>query len=505
MASSNKVIAKNTIFLSIRMIFVMFISLYTSRVFLRVLGVEDFGINNVVCGFVAMFSFLNTSLANGIQRFYNSENSINKDEGVTTVYNSALLIQFVLAVGVGFLLETFGLWYLFNKMVIPVARFTTALWIFQFSVFSAIIVIMQTPFSAAVLAYEKMNYYAVVGIVDVLLKLALAILLPYATGDRLWLYGLGILIISIISYILYFVYCKVSFPALHLKRCLKKGLLKKMVTFSGWNLFGTFACMMREQGLNMVLNLFFGPVVNAARGIAYQVSSALQGFVQTISVAAKPQMISSYTSGDQNRTIGLMYMMSKLSFVILFLLAIPICLEIKYILYIWLGDVIPEHTASFVILVILTNFVNNLNAPLSNVVYATGNMRNYQVTFSVINLLIIPISFFSLKIGCRPESVFVVYFIMSVFVQLGCLLVIKQFVDISLRDYCRTLIFPLLFVAIISFPLPLLVHCIMPEGILRLCAVGVVTCLTTVISFYIFAMSKNEKTIINNLVRNKLK
>lgn len=497
-ANQNSRLVKNTIFLSVRMIFVMFVSLYTSRVFLHALGVEDFGINNVVCGFVTMFSFLNTSLANGIQRFYNSEMSVSGDDGVNAVYNTSLFIQGCIAIIIIVLLETVGLWYINNKMVIPIDRMDTAIWIYQFSVISSVIVIMQTPFSAAVMAYEKMNYYAAVGIVDVLLKLALALTISYVKGDHLLFYGAMMLCISIISLIMYVGYAKFKFKPIVINFRIQSGLLKRMITFSGWNFFGTFACMAREQGLNMVLNLFFGPVVNAARGIAYQVSSALQGFVSNVSVAAKPQMVSSYAEGNKERTLGLMYSMSKLSFFILYIMAVPVCLEIDYILRIWLGDVVPEHTANFVVLVILTNFMNNLNAPLSNVVYATGEMRNYEVTFGVLNIMIIPVAYIALRMGCPPEAAFVSYFAMAILVQVASLLVLRTITSISLKNYFFKLCCPLMVFSVVALPLPYLTYSLLPSGFFRLTSVTVMTFMVSSVLFYWIGLNIKEKEIVIN-------
>ena len=483
------------------MMFVMFVSLYTSRVFLRSLGVEDFGINNVVCGFVAMFSFLNTSLANGIQRFYNSEMITSGEDGVNAVYNTSLLIQGIVTIIVVILLETVGLWYVNNKMVIPANRIDTVMWIYQFSVVSSAVVIMQTPFSAAIMAYEKMNYYAVVGIVEVLLKLTLALTIPYIGGDHLLFYGAIMLCISIISLIMYVGYSKTKFRSLVISFRIQPRLLKRMIIFSGWNFFGTFACMVREQGLNMVLNLFFGPVVNAARGIAYQVSSALQGFVSNISVAVKPQMVSSYSEGNLERTITLMYSMSKLSFFILYVMAVPVCLDIDYILHMWLGEVVPEHAASFVVLVILTNFLNNLNTPLSNVVYATGEMRNYEVIFSILNVLIIPIAYVVLRLGYPPEAAFVTYFIMAILVQLACLLALRAITSISLRDYFFRLCCPLMAFSIVVSPLPCIVFSFLSPGFGRLLCITIITFVFSSIIFYWIVLSPKEKCIMINCIQ----
>lgn len=504
MTSQNTRIAKNTIFLSLRMVFVLFISLYTSRVFLNVLGVVDYGISNVVAGFVSMFGFFNTSLANAIQRFYNNELGTNGRDGVTKVYNTSLVIQSIIALVVFVLLETIGLWYLYEKMVIPFERFDTAFWLYQFSTISAVLVIIQSPFSAAIMAYEHMNTYAIISIVDVVLKFILAIILPFVSYDKLLVYGATYLLITFVDFAFNYIYAKRQFPELHIKLENHKYMFKDMISFSGWNLFGTFACMIREHGLNLVLNLFFGPAVNAARGIAYQVSSALQGFVSNLSLAAKPQMVQSYATGDSTRTIKLMYIMSKLSFVFLFVLSVPVILNINYILNLWLGDVIPEHTANFIILILLTMFMNNLNAPLSNVVYATGKMRNYQITFSIINLLIIPVSYMSLKLNAPAEAVFIIYFVMTIFVQIACLLVLKTLVSISLRQYFVTLILPLAIVVFFSLPIAAVINYIVPAGISRIILeYFVVFCITLIIS-YIVMLDSSEKKVVKQIV-NKIK
>ena len=500
MANQNTTIAKNTLFLSLRMVFVLFVSLYTSRVFLNVLGVEDYGISNVVAGFVSMFSFLNTSLANAIQRFYNAELGKNGSKGITKVYNTSLVIQAIIALFVVALLESVGLWYLYEKMVIPSDRFEVAFWLYQFSTISAAVVIMQSPFTAAVMAYERMNTYAVISILEVILKLGFALALPYISIDRLLMYGAFYMVLSILTFLSYFIYSKKEFKELHFQRSYKKSMFKDMISFSGWNLCGTFACMIREQGLNMVLNIFFGPIVNAARGVAYQVSGALQGFVSNLSLAAKPQMVQSFATGDSSRTIKLMYTMSKLSFIFLFVLSVPVIFNIDYILHLWLGNVVPDHAANFVILVIITNFMNNLNAPLSNVVYATGKMRNYEVTFSVINLLIIPISFIVLKLGAPAEMAFIVYLVMTVFVQIGCLLVIQTLTKISLSDYFMSLIVPIVIVACITLPLIYIINFYLQQNLIGIVIEYIVITLLSSVLFYYVVLDSTEKIFVNNII-----
>lgn len=505
MANQNTTIAKNTLFLSLRMVFVLFVSLYTSRVFLNVLGVEDYGISNVVAGFVSMFSFLNTSLANAIQRFYNAELGKNGSKGITKVYNTSLVIQGIIALFVVALLESVGLWYLYEKMVIPSDRFEVAFWLYQFSTISAAVVIMQSPFTAAVMAYERMNTYAVISILEVILKLGFALALPYISIDRLLMYGAFYMVLSILTFLSYFIYSKKEFKELHFQRSYKKSMFKDMISFSGWNLCGTFACMIREQGLNMVLNIFFGPIVNAARGVAYQVSGALQGFVSNLSLAAKPQMVQSFATGDSSRTIKLMYTMSKFSFIFLFVLSVPVIFNIDYILHLWLGNVVPDHAANFVILVIITNFMNNLNAPLSNVVYATGKMRNYEVTFSVINLLIIPISFIVLKLGAPAEMAFIVYLVMTVFVQIGCLLVIQTLTKISLSDYFMSLIVPIVIVACITLPLIYIINFYLQQNLIGIVIEYIVITLLSSVLFYYVVLDSTEKKFVYNIIYKQKK
>ena len=500
MADNNTRIAKNTLFLSIRMLFVLIVSLYTSRVFLNVLGVVDYGISNVVAGFVSMFGFLNTSLSNGIQRFYNAEKGKSGKLGVTKVYNTSLIIQSILALIVFLLLETVGLWYLYEIMVIPVERFDVAFWLFQFSTISAVIVILQAPYSAAIMAYERMDYFAFVSIFDAALKLGFAFILPHIPADYLLMYGLFYLLIAIITFTLFWVYSKKNFKELRIQKVDGKGMVREMLSFSGWNFLGTFACMIREQGLNMLLNLFFGPVINAARGVAYQVSSALQGLVSNLGLAAKPQMIESYATGDSSRTIKLMYTMSKLSFIFLLVMSAPVISNIDYILHLWLGDVVPHHSAAFIVLIILTNFMNNLNAPLSNVVYATGKMKNYELTFSILNVLIIPFSFIALKLGAPAEFAFAIYFVMTIFVQIGCLLVLKTLVEISLKEYVCELIFPMLFTALVVASTTWIINQFVEEGLMRVGIVTIVIGVISLILYYFVGLNFAEKRIVDSII-----
>lgn len=494
--SANKRIAKNSIFMAVRMVFVLIITFYTTRVILNILGVQDYGVYNVVCGFVSMFTFLNTSMSNGIQRFFNFELGKNGEEGANKVYVTALLIQFILAIAIIALTESFGIWYLHNKMVIPADRMFAADWIFQFSILSFLFIIMQAPYTAAVMAHERMDFYAVVSVLDAILKLVIVFAIPIFSGDNLIVYGALYAFISVLNYMLYYLYCKHNFPEIKIKRFFEKKLFRSMLGFSGWNIFGSLSGVMKEQGINLVLNLFSGPVVNAARGIAGQINGGLQSFVSNITTPVRPQVVQSYARSDYIRTMNLTYSVSKLSCCFLYLCALPVVLEIDYILQLWLGSNIPEHTNTFVVIVILTSFINNLNGSVSSVIHASGKMMVYQTVTSFISILCIPASYFCLKNGLSPESALLMVLLWTSLAQVAALFILKNIVEYSIIEYVRKVIIPIILVIVITFWPSLLIRSFMKEGIIRLAIVGAVSVIVVVLGIFFIALNKSEKNLI---------
>lgn len=499
----NKKIVRNTIFLTFQTLFVLFVSLYTSRVILKALGVEDFGIYNVVGGFVSMFAFLNTSMINGIQRFYNYELGKNGEDGLKRVYNTALSIQAILAITILILTETAGLWYINNIMVIPAERLVAARWIFQFSVISLVFVIMQVPYSSAVVAHENMGFYAVINMLDAVLKLAIVLAIPFFSADKLIVYGFLILLISIINWLLFYLYAKVRYKEINICKGFNSSQFMEMLSFSGWNLFGSFSGVMKEQGINMILNLFFGPVVNAARGIAYQVNGAMMGFVVNINTASRPQLTQSYASGNQDRSINLMYTMSKIGVVTLALFAVPVIYEVDYILNIWLDTEIPLHTNSFVQLVVINSIVLCLNPPVSFLVHATGKMRKYQVVSSLFSLLVLPISYIMLQQGAEPEYVFVLMIVFTMIGQWICVHILKQLIVFSEVDYVRRVVLPLtLFLALIPI-LPLIPRLLLGESFFRLVLVSALSVISTGSIGYYIVLNQSEKANVLSFLKIK--
>lgn len=503
--SNNKRIAKNSIFMAIRMVFVLVLTFYTTRVILNILGVEDYGVYNVVCGFVSMFAFLNTSMSNGIQRFFNYELGKNGESGATKVFNTALLIQFILAIVIIVLTESLGIWYLHNKMVIPADRMFAAEWIFQFSILSFLFIIIQVPYTAAVMAHERLDFFAIISVLDAVLKLAIVFAIPLFPGDKLIVYGILFALISVLNFFLYVIYCKRNFKEIIFRIYFEKPLFLSMLGFSGWNIFGAMSGVMKEQGINLVLNLFFGPVVNAARGVAGQINGGLQSFVSNITVPVRPQVVQSYARGEYGRTMNLTYSVSKLSCCFLYLCSLPVALEIDYILKIWLGDTIPEHTNTFVIIVILTTFVNNLNAAVSGVVHASGKMMTYQTVCSFISMMCIPFAYFGLKAGLSPEFALIMVFLWTALSQAAALLILKRIVDYSIKTYLGKVILPLLSVIAITFWPSAIIRLLMQEGSARFFLVGFVSVLISAIGIYFIALDKTEKSLVKSMLNKIMK
>lgn len=503
----NKRVAKNTISLYLRMFFVLLVSLYTTRVVLRVLGVEDYGVYNVVAGFVTLFSFLNTSLAGAIQRFYNFETSQKGDEGTSSVYTLSLVIQFCLSLIVLLLLETIGVWYLNKVMVVPPDRLFAANILFQSSTLSLVLLIISIPFSAAILSFEKMDYYAAVGIIDVLLKLLIIIVLPYIPYDKLISYSVLLLLISITNFLLYYIYSKNRFNSLRFSRYYIRNhtALKQMLSFAGWNVFGTFSNVVYTQGTNILLNFFFGPIVNAAKGIAGQIMSAIQSFSINVVTAFRPQLVNSYAKNDFERTKKLMFIESKVCFVLMCTLSVPLIIEMDYILNLWLGEDVPIYAGLFSCLVLVHATIASLNQPFSQVVHATGTMKSFQLITGCITCMIIPFSYFAFKLGAPPSAVFWIGIAMAVFSQIACAYIVNHLFYYDLRHYLVDVIVPCLTFVILLPIIPLIIRQMMPESFGRLALGTTLSLIIAGILAYCVVLNKGDRVSVLNILKIKNK
>lgn len=501
-SANNKRVAKNTLFLYLRMIIVMVITLYTTRALLTALGVEDYGVYNVVCGFVSMFSFLNTSMANGTQRFYNYEIGKNGESGVSKIFSHAVVIQIVMALVILIVVETFGLWYLYNKMVIPDSRFGAAMWIFQFSMIQLFLVMITVPYSAAVMAYEKMDFYALVSIIDAVLKLVIVQLLPFAPFDTLVYYGALMTMISVLNYVLNWGYSKRKFK--NIVFCVKwdRSLFSSILSFSGWNIFGSVSHMMQSQGVNLILNAFWGTIVNAANGVATQVNSAVNSLTAGFVTAVRPQMIKSYASGDIEYLKKMYYSVSKLTFFLVMILAIPLIGEIDIILDVWLGrGKYPEMTALFCQLTIFMTLCNSYATPTSIIIHATGKMKKFQIVVSTVTLIIVPIAYFAAKVGCDASFIIFLSALVTIAAQITRLFIIKEQVDFPVIDYCMNVFLPTWSVLAVSMIVTFVLHATTPQhlvwSVVRMC----ISVLFSGVCIYFLGTDKLEKQLILSFVK----
>lgn len=500
-SSNNKRIARNTAFLYIRMAVVMLISLYTTRIVLRVLGVVDYGIYNVVCGFVTMFNVFNTCLNTGTNRFYNIAIGQNAPGGVKRVYNAALAIQIILALIIVILIESVGLWYVNNKMVIPADRLFIANCIFQFAVFSLVTLVMQTPYSAALLSYEKMDYYALVSIVDVFLKLGFVIVLQYVSVDKLLFYGVLMTVVSIVNFLMYFLYCRKYFEEIKIQMPIDKKIFKELFSFSAWSLLDPITMTAKGQGSNMVLNFYFGPIVNAAYGIANQVSGAIDGFTKNIAVAFRPQIIQSYSCGDYERTKKLMFSMSKINYMLHLMLILPIVIEIKYILTLWLGDGYPSYAATFAPLVMIIATLNCLHAPISTVMVATGKIKKIKTVSLIIISSVIPISIVCFVLGLPPIATFITLLCLTIInIAVSAIIMCQTFPTIRIGDYARSVFLPCFVFSVLVIILPIIVSLLMRPSFVRLLLLCVVSLICAIIIGYFFVMNKDEQNLAKSMI-----
>lgn len=501
-SSNNQRIAKNAILLYVRLAIIMVVNLYIARVVLANLGVDDYGVYTVVCGFVAMFGFFGTSMANGIQRFYNYELGKSGSLAVVKVFNIALLLQLIISAILAILLLTVGMWYLNNVMVVSPSRIDAANWIFIFSVISLVLVIMQTPFTAAVIAYERMSFFAAASIVDTFIKLGIAYSIQYASSDKLILYGFLLMAVQLFNFALYFVYCRYKFSHLKFKRYFDRELFKSMLSFSGWNLLGSFAFMMCSQGVNVLLNSFFGTAINAANGVAAQVSHAVQSFSINIMLAFQPQLVQSYAVSNYSRVEQLMFNMTRISYVLLGILTIPVVVEVDYILRLWLGANVPAYTNVFIILTSVVMGLGLFHTSITKVFHATGKIKHFQIATCVIICAVLPISWLFLVNGANPSSVYVVTIIAYLVNWLVCLYMLHKIFKFSVKRYSKMIV-ECIVLTIISLLLATYVQNIMLESLARLACVFVVVLVTQVGGLWL-TLSKSERQQILAMFRKKV-
>lgn len=507
-SSDNKRIAKNTLMLYIRMFLIMLVSLFSTRVVLHALGEEDYGIYNVVGGIVVMFSFLSRVLASASQRFFAFELGRNNKLRLKQVFNITLVLYLLIIVIIIIASEVFGLWFLYTKATIPEDRMVAANWIFQFSVVSFSISLVTTPYQAAIIAHEKMDVYAAVGILEAVLLLLVALTLRYLplSSDLLIVYGLFVLINTLIISCCYIFYALKHYEESRFSFYWERPLAKEILSYSGWNLFGAVAGVARSQGINMLINVFFNPAVNAARGIAYQINNAINQFANNFFTAVRPQITKNYAKGDADSTLSLVFSSSKLTYYLLLFVAVPIMVYAEPILKLWLS-IVPDHTLLFTELVIIVALVDSISNPLMTLAQATGKIALYQAVVGTLLLFNLPFSYIFLKLGYPAEITMVVAIIISVISLFARLLILRRITVFPVRYYIEKVILKISVPTIISYGsvylIKVLFEPLSDSIILLLIKLVLSVCITMVVIFF-FGLNNREKDMLKGFVINKI-
>lgn len=491
-SANNKRIAKNTIALYIRMLFTMAVSLYTSRVILQTLGVEDFGVYNVVGGVVSMFLFIKATMTSTTQRYITFALGKGDPNELKKVFSTALQIHVLIAVLVVVLVETVGLWFLYNKMQIPPDRVNAAFWVLQCSIVAAVILIVSVPYNACIVAHEKMSAFAYISVIDSVLKLGIVYLLLVFPFDKLILYAILTVMVQLFIQFCYSIYCHRHFPESKYCHVWDKPLFLEMTSFAGWSFWGNLAAVLMSQGVNLLLNVFFGPVVNAAQGIAVQVQAAVQQFVSNFQMALNPQITKTFATGQLDQMHSLMFRSARFSFFLLYLLALTVLLETDFILKIWLKTV-PQDTVIFIQIMISISLISTTANPCIIANQATGKVKVYQAVVGGILLLIVPVSYIVLRLGAPAYSVFIVHFVIESIAQFFRMFMLRKLIDLPLSAYMKNVYIPIALVLASSIILPVFVHGRLDEGWARFFIVFVTCILSVGTCSFMLGLTRNER------------
>lgn len=501
----NKRIVKNTMALYVRMAITMSLGLVSSRYILKSLGVVDFGIYNVVGSIVTMFTFLNGSMAASVSRYLTFQLGKGDEKRLREVFATSMITHIALAALVVLLSETIGIWFLYNKMIIPNDRLTCAFWVLQMSILSSVFTIISVPYNSLVIAHERMGTFALITTLDSVLKFTVAVLLIHAPGDHLLLYAICIMGILILDRFAYQFYCIRHFKESRWHFFFEKKLFKEMFSFAGWSLSGNIAIMCLNTGSNMLLNTFFGPIVNTARGISQQVNGAISSFYCNFQMALMPQITKEYAKGELTEMHKLIGFGTRMSFLLLFIVALPIFIYAPFILELWLGQ-IPKYSVSFFRIIVLISLIGCMSRPLVISIHATGNIKKFQMWESSTLLLTLPISYLLLCLGLPPITVFVVQFIIEALAQIIRISIVLPEIGYSIKLYITDNILPVCYVAIISAIFAVILCLVIKANSIVMYFISIFAILLfTAVSSYYIGLNRKERSLIISYLKNKIK
>ncbi len=496
----NTRIAKNTVILYVRMLLVMLVTLYTSRIILQSLGVQDFGIYNVVGGVVSMFTIMTGSLSQAVSRYFTYELGVRNYDRLSKIFSTALVIHIILAIFVLILGETLGSWFLNTKMNIPSERAMAANWVLQTSIYAFIFGLIRIPYNAAIIAYERMDAFAYLGIAEVVFKLIIAELITYILYDHLITYSCLQLLLNVVL-----TFAFILFGGMRLRGCafrlqINLQLLKELLNYSSWSFFGTLAYSGYTYGYNILLNMFFDPFVNAARGIAVQVQTAVESFSNNFQASLNPQIIKNYSVNNLERMHNLIVASSKYSFYLMLILSLPLILEANFVLRLWLGQV-PAHSVNFVRLILVTVTISCLSGSMICSNQATGKIKKFELISGLLMTASVLVCYIVLKFGNSPESVYVVYLIFTIMTLIVRAVIVFPMIKFKYKLYFSKVLKYVFSVALLSIPIPIVVYWKNAgSSFVDFILVCFVSICSTVLTIYVVGIDNKERNFVNSKI-----
>lgn len=503
-SGSNKTIAKNTGFLYIRMIVVMAVTFFTSRIILRSLGETDYGVYNVVGGIVTIMSFLNGALGASTSRFLTYHLGKGDHEMLRKTFSAALNLHIIVALLVVILGETVGLWFFYTQLNIPDERMYAAFWVYQFSIVTTCINFIQVPYNASIISHENMSIYAYVGLYEACSKLGIAYLILISPIDKLIFYAALLMLNSAIIQLFYRYYTRRRYAECRFNLVRDKQLYKQLISYGGWDMFGNLAGVAQGQGINILLNIFFGPSVNAARAIAVQIQSAVTSFVQNVIVAFRPQVIKSYATGETDTMYNLTFRAAKLTYALMLLLTVPICFELDFILQIWLGDSTPQLTATFALIMLANIQLEVIHTAYLMSYHAIGRIKLGNSLCGSLMILSLPIGYVALKLGAPAEVTFIIILAVNFVCQIIGWIIIHGYVYFSYLELIKRVYLPCVLLTLISVIFPYLCVRLFDDSWIRLLFVLFVGDMIIILSAWNVILSKNERESILDIVKRRI-
>lgn len=503
-SSNNKRIAKNTLLLYVRLLFTMAVGLFTSRVILNTLGIDDYGVYNVVAGVVSMFSLFTSSLSTAISRFLTfnlGKGDLNK---LSMVFSTSINIMIGMAVVVALLIEIGGSWFLNTHLNIPIDRLYAANWVLQFSILTFVLNLISVPYNATIIAHERMSVFAYISILEVTLKLIIVYMLYISPFDKLITYAALFAGVAVIIRIVYGVYCSRHFEECHYHFVLDKSLIKEMTSFAGWNFFGSGAYLFNTQGVNIVTNIYFGVATNAARGVSNHVEAIVKQFVTNFTVAINPQITKSYAAGNLDYTYSLVCRSSKFSYLLMLFFAVPFMFETEMIMQLWLKNYPPE-APLFLRLSLWGTMFDLLGNSPAIAAWATGNIKRYYIYVATIGCLVFPLSWIAFSLGMPAYTSYIIFLIIYIFILIVKLYIIHGLIHFPVKMYYNEVVVKILLTTVMSFLIPVVLYVLMPRNLISSVLIIFVGLLTVAFSSFFFGLSITERRSVSNMVINKIK